>query len=264
MEQQSTQSSCQCKGKKKSLFFTLAFCFAFGNALAGWFIAHGIYNARMGDRYVSVKGISERIVKSDSAIWDINYKATGDDLPPVNAQIEKNQKDVYAFLNKNGFVDADIELQPTTVIDQYAQEYQSGNKPPQRYIITGGVRVHTDKVDLVRKVSQMTSDLIQSGVVLATKDYLANPRYLFTKLTLIRPAMLKEATGSAHAMAQQFAADSNSQVGAIRHASQGVFQILSADSNAGAQQSNLQDSNDQLTGINKLVRVVTSVDYLLK
>ena len=199
-------------------------------------------------------------MKADLAIWDISYKAAGNSLPEVNTQIDQNQKDIRVFLAKNGFVDGDIESQPTTVIDQYAQEYASSNKPAQRYIVTGGIKVRTDKVDLVRKVSQMTSDLIQSGIVLVNKEYNANPRYLYTKLEEIRPEMLKQATQSARAMALQFAADSSSNLGSIRRANQGIFQILSAESNAG--QAVPQDG-DQLTGIYKTVRVVSSVDYYL-
>lgn len=254
-------TTCQPHHSGKKLFFVLFLgaCLAAGNALAGWFIAKGFYQSRVGDRYVSVKGSAERQVKADFAIWDVAYKASGDDLQQVNNQVSQNQKDVLAFLTKNGFANTDVEIQPTTVIDQYAQEYSS-NKPQTRYIVSGGIRVRTDKVDQVRAVSQMSGELIKAGVVLAVKDYQPNPRYLFTKLDELRPEMLAQATKSAHVAAAQFAADSNSHVGAIRRASQGLFQILNGDSNAG---QNTSSDTDQLAGINKTVRVVSSIDYSL-
>ncbi len=78
----------------------------------------------------------------------------------------------------------------------------------------------------------MTGDLIRQGVVLdgrQTEGGAANPAYLFTRLGDIRPAMLAQATKSARALAQQFATDSNSHLGAIRRASEGVFQVMSRD-----------------------------------
>lgn len=258
------QTQCQCQhshSKKIIVLLFVAALIGLGSALGGWFMGNGFYKARFADRYVSVKGVAERQVKSDLAIWDLSYKATGNDLRVVNNQINQNQKDALAFLAKHNFVASDFELEPTTVIDQYAQEYSSGNKPESRYIITGGIKVRTDKVDLVREVSRLSSELIQEGIVVTTKDYQANPRYLFTKLEDVRPPMLAQATKSARAVAEQFAIDSNSHVGDIRRANQGMFQILNSDSSAG---QNAASDNDQLSGIYKTVRVVSSIDYSLQ
>ena len=57
---QTTPSQCQYSGKKIVLFAIFAICLAVGNAMAGWFIARGVYYARSGDRYVSVKGVAEK------------------------------------------------------------------------------------------------------------------------------------------------------------------------------------------------------------
>ncbi|MCF0206300.1 MAG: hypothetical protein HUK15_02625, partial [Bacteroidales bacterium] len=64
----------------------------------------------------------------------------------------------------------------------------------------------------------------------------------------IKPLMIEEATRNARAVAEKFAEDSNSDLAGIKTASQGVFSIYDRDEN---------------TPHIKVVRVVTSIDYLL-
>ena len=247
-----------CCGHKK--IFLLIIGLLLAAFLSGIIIIKGGYQWRAVDHYVSVKGLAERAVKADLAIWDISYKVTGDNLAQITEESLKNQKTITDFLSATNFLPSEIEAQRMEVLDQYAREY-AANKPQHRYIITGGVTLRSSKIDLVRDVSQMSANLIQKGIVLMNKnEYLPNPRYFFTKLDEIRPQMFEQATKSARLVAEQFAVNSGCQLGAIRRASQGVFQILNVDSNAG---QNYGNDNDQIGNINKVVRVVVSVDYLL-
>src|SRR5260370_29311076 len=59
---------------------------ALGLVLGGWVLGVQIKATRLRDRYVTVKGLVERKVKSDLAIWPISYKEAGDDLAYVYAR----------------------------------------------------------------------------------------------------------------------------------------------------------------------------------
>jgi hypothetical protein len=66
--------------------------------------------------------------------------------------------------------------------------------------------------------------------------------------------MIQEATARARESAEQFARDSKSDIGGIRRANQGVFEILPRDKAPMLQQDKQ---------IDKTVRVVATLDYAL-
>jgi hypothetical protein len=228
-----------------------------GVALGGYFIGDGFYHARMGERYVTVKGLVERGVKSDLAQWTISYTAAGPDLNQANAASEEDLKLVIAFATAHGFTGDEVEVQPAAVTDTFGSQFQN-RQPDQshRFIIKSGVRIRSNRVDKVRQASQDTSELVKHGVVLG-ENYPQAPQYFFTRLNDIRPAMLAEATRSARAVAEQFALDSHSRLGPIRRANQGVFEVTSCDASGD------QNQTDEQNSIDKKVRLVSTVDYYL-
>lgn len=233
----------------------LGILIALGLIGAGYFIGQGFYSARTGERYVTVRGLVERPVKADLAVWNINFAATSNDVSTANAEIQRDAKLVLVFAQSHGFAATEIQPTQTKVSDMLAAGYGREVKPETRYRVQGGVRIRSTNADQVQQASQMTGELVQKNIVLAEPETgRANPAYFFTKLDSIRPAMLAEATRSARSVAQQFANDSGSHLGTIRRANQGVFEITSRDS---------PDPIDELGSIDKKVRLVTTVDCLL-
>ena len=85
--------------------------------------------------------------------------------------------------------------------------------------------------------------------IAVSQDYDSKVQYEFTGLNNIKPEMIAVATKNAREAAEQFARDSGSKVGKIKSASQGLFTI--DDAAVGLEEK-------------KAVRVVTTVEYLLK
>lgn len=239
----------------------LGFWLALGLIIGGWVLGSEIKATRLSDRYVTVKGLVERTVKSDLAIWPLTYKEAGDDLPSVYARTEADKRIILDFLDQQGIKPPEIELGLVRVVDTQANEYGGVNRAPHRYIVEQPITVRTSRVDQVAAAAQKTIQLVQKGIVLNS-----NPgqglTYKFTALNSIKPDMITEATRNARAAAERFALDSGSKVGSIRQANQGVFSILPADqggdSGEGVEGSFASDSS-----IMKTVRVVTSVQYYL-
>ena len=233
-----------------------------GVAVAGWFIGRGLYNARRDERYVTARGLVERSVRADTAVWTISYSATNNDVIKANAEVNHDAHLAVAFARQHGFGDAEIQPVPAVVNDtsQYPRAGESHRENGGRYIVKAGIRIRSSNVDRVQQASQLTGELIQQGIVLTLEGEAdANPAYYFRGLDAIRPAMLAEATKSARAVAQQFASDSGSRLGQIRRANQGVFEIQPRDASAGGQDSYLEPRS-----IDKTVRLVTTIDYYLQ
>jgi uncharacterized protein len=232
---------------------------ALGLIVGAWVLGSEIKATRLSDRYVSVKGLMERKVKSDLALWPLTYKEAGDDLATLYAKTEGDKKTVLQFLADQGLEASEIELGVVRVVDTQANEYGGNERAPHRYIVEQEITVRTSRVDQVAAAAQKTIQLLQKGIVLS-----GNPGqglvYKFTALNSIKPDMITEATRNARAAADRFASDSGSKVGSIRQANQGIFSILPADqaSDPGDAGSNNGDSS-----MMKTVRVVTSIDYYL-
>ena len=225
-------------------------CLAVGGVGAGALIGKGLENAQTGNRTVSVRGLSERIVKADLAVLPLKFAAAGDDLQAVQADVDADTAAVRAFLAAQGYKPAEIDLGRLEVTDQFAREYQQNNVAA-RYRVAQTVIVRTTNVDRVQASARQLDKLIRQGVVL--QDY-TGPSYLFTGLNAVRPAMIAEATASARTGAQQFARDSGAQLGGIRSAGQGSFEILGRD----------EVGYDPASQVFKKIRVVTTVSYALK
>jgi hypothetical protein len=228
---------------------------AVGIAVAGWFVGDGFVKGRSADRYVTVKGVSERDVQADVALWPLRFVATNDDLGQAQVAIKQSHQHVLAFLERHGIDPAAADVHRLEVNDLLANPYRSGSTQ-SRYIITETLMVRTEDTKTIERASQAVSELIDAGVVLtSTGGSSGGPTFLFTRLSGLKPKMIAEATAEARRGAEQFAKDSGSEIGAIRRANQGVFVILARDRAPGIMEGSQRE---------KTVRVVSTIEYYLK
>lgn len=241
------------------VFLPAALLLAIGMGLAGWFVAEGLRAHGTADRYVSVKGISEREVKADLAIWPLAFVVGGDDLVEVQRDLERNARLITGFLTDAGFAEEEIEPQDLRVTDRQAQVYNSGPLSGPRFIASQTIVLRSTEVDAVAELSGQLGSLVSQGVVLGNdpNNYspTTGPSFLFTELTAIKPEMIAEATANARQGAEQFAADSGAAVGGIRVANQGIFQILPRDDAPGIYEP---------AQLHKKVRVVSTIEFFLE
>lgn len=189
--------------------------------------------------YVEVKGLSERIVKADTAIWSMGFEIKSNNVDTLYSDIEKNIITIKAFLKEKGFEDNEINVAPVNI---YQDTYKDS---AFRYNSTNQVSVYTKKVDVAKAASNETLLLVKKGVVLS-QNYIS---FEFSDLNSIKPEMLAEAIKNARGTASQFAQNSASSVGSVTRGNQGVFEI--EDKDPGSPEY-------------KKIRLVSTLRFLLK
>ncbi len=230
---------------------------ALGVALGGYFIGDGIYRAMSG-RTVTVKGLAERDVVADTAVWNIKINDVGGDLAALQQRIDSDISDIHSFLIDAGFAPSDIQNLRVQVRDKYAGYSDAELKNQQndgRYVIETGVMVRSHDVMLVDAVSRRMGELVRRGITI-TEDY-AGPIYIFNGLNDIKISMIEQATKNATAAGEQFAHDADARLGKIKTANQGVFSIESRDPTDSW-------SSNERQAINKKVRVVATITFYLR
>lgn len=243
----SCKNSCKCKAVGVVLI-------TFGIALAGFFPGHYYYKAKMMNNYVTVKGLAEMDVRADLAVWDLKYVVTNNDLLTAQKEMQRQLNVILAFLKSKGFATQDINVGRVDTNDLMTNPYGDKNNISSRYILSQTIKVRSQNVDLVDKSLSSVGDLISKGIIFDGQSYGSPVSYVFTKLNEIKPTMLQDATKNAREAAAEFAKSSDSKVGKIRRAQQGVFSILPREQTQNAMESQQ---------IDKQVRVVSTIEYYL-
>ena len=227
--------------------FVLGLSIFAGLALLGWLIGSSAIKIKAFERSVVVKGLSEREYPADIALWPVTFTAAGNDLTALYERMESDAATIVAFLEGNGFEQAEITKSPPTVMDKLAQGYEK-NRIEFRYAAQQTITVYTPKIDAVRSTMTQLPEIGKKGVAFSDGGYQNETEYLFTRLNEVKPDMVEEATRKAREVAEKFAKDSDSRLGKIKRARQGQFSITHRDKN-----------NPHI----KKVRIVSTIEYYL-
>lgn len=199
------------------------------------------------ERTVTVKGLAEKEVKANVAIWPINFTEVDNNLPKLYETVQQKTDSVVTFLKKQGFSDSEITVSLPSIEDRQAQGYVDPNVR-YRYSAKVNLSVYTNQIDLMLVSRKQMINLVKEGIAIASQDYDSRTEFLFTDLNSVKPLMVQEATQNAREVAEKFAKDSDSRLGKIKSASQGQFTISDRDSS---------------TPYIKQIRIVSTLTYYL-
>lgn len=220
---------------------------ALGMITGGYLLGNGLVRAKEADRSVTVRGLAERDVTADLAIWTIAYSATAPDLASAQASADRDSTEIRSFFRELGFP-ADA-LQPTGV-----NVSRSDDNGVTKFTVRQRMTLRSNDIRRAQDAVRRQFELVRRGVVLDEGSGIA---YTFTRLNDIKPPMVDAATRDARASAEQFAKDSGTSVGTIKSATQGYFEVNARDGDSG---QNWSASDTPY----KKVRVVTTVDFYLR
>ena len=82
--------------------------FSVGLTTSGYLLGDGLRRAKMAERSVTVRGVSERDVTANLATWSVNFSQNGTELGPVQDSVDRQARAVRAFFQRSGFKPADV------------------------------------------------------------------------------------------------------------------------------------------------------------
>ena len=213
---------------------------------SAWILSGGFKSIAKPDRIVSVKGLAEREVDADLAIWPMSFSFGEDNIQTLQQKIINKTAIAKTYLLKYGLTESDFTVQAPAITDTSLENFHS-TQPKYQYVAKEVILVRSDKIAAVKNAQEHSLELMGDDI-LVSQDFDGRVVYEFTHLNSIKPDMIGEATKNARVAAEQCARDSGSSVGKILRAAQGGFSI-----------------EDAATGLEekKKVRVVTTVDYFL-
>jgi hypothetical protein len=157
----------------------LGLCLAAGLAAAGWLLSDALYRARAADRFVTVKGLAEREVPANLALWPIVFTVTADDLTALQARIDASAGVVREFLTD--FAGDEIAVSMPRITDRQGQSFGPGAGPVERYLAETTVTLRTGRIDGVKAAMQRSGELVRRGVAVI-RSYESNTQFLFTTI----------------------------------------------------------------------------------
>ena len=121
------------------------------------------------------------------------------------------------------------------------------------YNLKQNVTVDSKNIEKVEKISREVTELIQSGIEFNS----SSPSYYYTKLSELKLDLLAKASADAKQRAETIAKNSGSNLGSIRKANMGIFQITGKNSNEDYSYGGALNTSSK----NKTASITTKIDY---
>lgn len=209
---------------------------------------------RAGDQ-IEVTGSVKKPVRSDYAVWKTAIAIQGADLKGASAEVAADAQRLRAFLGASGIADSLVTLKPLETEAVYrTTETGAATSDLLGYKVTQRVEVRSADVARVTQLSQRANELIAQGVPLGSSSV----DYLYTNLEKVRGEMLSDATRDARRRAQAIAEAAGADVGAVRSAKMGVFQVTPRNSTEVSDYG-MNDTSSLDKDITAVVRVTFAV-----
>jgi hypothetical protein len=193
----------------------LAIAFVIGSI----FIGHGIRDKNRND-VISVTGSAKKRITSDYVVWNLFVTSEQASAQDAARELTAWTTKIRTFLTRAGVETNELSVEPIST------ETVSRKGKVVSFRLTRGFEIRSPRVRAVTDVANRGSELLAQGIPLQ-----ADPlRYVYTKLTTLRPQLLAQATKDARSRARVIVDATGSHLGKLRRVSVGVFQITSPNS----------------------------------
>ena len=236
------------------------FCFgamlALGVTVGAQSLGRAIGNFNREDATITVKGLAETAVVSDTGQWHGSVTARGKTLPEAYETLEVGITKLHALILKQEFTAKEVTKLDVTTTEFFTKDKDGHNtNNSDGYRLRQLIKVSSTRVEALLALSSLVTDLVKDGVEVSS----GSPSFLVSGLEAIKMTLLEKATQNGYDRATLLAKGSRSGVGGLMSASQGVFQIVPS----GSTEVSDWGISDTST-IDKTVKAVVSLTYAIE
>lgn len=227
-----------------------------GLVISAWLLANAARDVTAGQDKVQIKGYAEQVVKADLGQWTGQFSVRAATQTAAYANLEAARTKVLAFLNAQGYDAAQVSLSSVNTMTRFKPLANGGYSDEiTGYELSQTVSLRDADVARLDRFSREVTALIKDGLTFFSYP----PQYYYTGLEGLKLDLLSAATQNAKERAEALAKASGSEVGRLRSARQGVFQVTSYPST---------DTSDygiyDTSSIDKAVKAVVTVEFAIR
>ena len=179
---------------------------------------------------VSVTGMGDEDFTSDLIVWRASFSQKSMDLQEASANLTASRNKIKKYLSSKGVKSEEVIFQAIDIRKDFSYEYDAyggqRNNVFTGYVLDQQLKIESKDVDKVEELSRSASELINMGIELVS----FSPEYYYTKLAQLKIKMIESATKDAKTRAETIAKNAGGNLGRLKTADMGVFQITGQNS----------------------------------
>lgn len=212
------------KSYLSSIFFSLAII------VTAVILTNAYKNRFSSNSQINVTGLSSRDFVSDLIVWSGSFTKKSLDLKSAYSRLNEDRSKIKDYLLSKGIKESELVFSSVDIAKDFS--YSSDRKGNRTstftgYRLTQKVQIESRAVDKVESISREVTELINLGV----EFYSNKPEYYYTKLDELKIEMISEATENGRVRAEKMAENARADLGKLKSARLGVFQIIAQNSN---------------------------------
>jgi uncharacterized protein len=217
---------------------------------------------------ISVIGLGTKDFVSDEILWSGSFTANSMDIKTAYSKIISDQKIVSNFFISKGFkpnefsfgaVNFQKKFREIRTVNAENGGYVNSEQVFNGYEATQSISFSAKKnpqlMKRIEEVSSKTSELINSGIELTSNSI----QYTYSNLPSLKQSLIENATRDANERANKIVKTANGDLGKLKGANMGVFQITGQ----GSTEEDSYGGNNDTFSKNKTARITVRLEYNL-
>ncbi|MFW5663209.1 MAG: SIMPL domain-containing protein, partial [Bacteroidota bacterium] len=166
----------------------------------------------------------------DLIVWSGSFTRKDKELKTAYDLLKIDNEKIREYLKAQGVESSQMVFSAVDINKDYDYSYdKEGNRHTQfsGYRLTQRVEIESKDVEKIEKVAREVTEIINQGV----EFYSNPPQYYYTGLSQLKIEMIAAATEDARKRAEEIAGNAGAEIGELRNAQMGIFQIVAQNSN---------------------------------